>query len=87
MSDEPEAVAVVAASEPAPPAPASEPAPAAAPAPAPAEAAELSGTAIVVERWFNAHIANSPVARSVEAINHLRAALPALVAALLQQKD
>ncbi len=53
----------------------------------PAPAAQPVGPALIVERWFNAHIANSPVARSVEAINHLRAALPALVAALLQQKD
>ena len=28
-----------------------------------------------IERWFDAHFPNSPVARSVEAINHLRASL------------
>jgi hypothetical protein len=28
-----------------------------------------------IDRWFNAHIAGSPVARSVDAYNHLRSAL------------
>jgi hypothetical protein len=28
-----------------------------------------------IDRWFNAHIPGSPVARSVEAYNHLRAVL------------
>ncbi len=32
--------------------------------------------------WFNDHIANSPVSRATEAVNHLMATLPALVAAL-----
>ncbi|HLG86253.1 MAG TPA: hypothetical protein VKZ79_03550 [Alphaproteobacteria bacterium] len=31
-----------------------------------------------IERWFHDNFANSPVSRSVEAINHLRASLDAL---------
>lgn len=33
-----------------------------------------------IERWFHAHFPNSPVARSVDAINHLRASLDDLEA-------
>jgi hypothetical protein len=33
-----------------------------------------------IERWFHDNLANSPVSRSVEAINHLRASLDALAA-------
>jgi hypothetical protein len=33
-----------------------------------------------IDRWFNTHIAGSPVARSVEAYNHLRAVLGHLAA-------
>jgi hypothetical protein len=49
-------------------------APASEPAPDPIEA--------IVAAWFVQHIHNSPVSRSVEAINCVTAALPALVAAL-----
>jgi hypothetical protein len=35
-----------------------------------------------IDRWFNDHIAGSPVAQSVEAYNHLRSALGALSAAI-----
>lgn len=35
-----------------------------------------------VAAWFNEHIVGSPVAKSVEAYNHLRSALGALSAAI-----
>jgi hypothetical protein len=35
-----------------------------------------------IDRWFNDHIAGSPVAKSVEAYNHLRSALGALGTAI-----
>jgi hypothetical protein len=40
-----------------------------------------------IDRWFNDHIAGSPVARSVEAYNHLRSALGALSAAISAIKE
>ena len=43
---------------------------------------ELSATEQKVWAWFSEHIHNSPVSRSVEAINHLREALPSLIAVL-----
>jgi hypothetical protein len=45
--------------------------PAAEGAPTPATSPARSA----IDRWFNAHIPGSPVARSVDAYNHLRAAL------------
>ena len=42
-----------------------------------------------IDRWFNDHIAGSPVARSVDAYNHLRAVLGHLgraIAATLKQE-
>jgi hypothetical protein len=36
-----------------------------------------------IDGWFNIHIANSPVARSVDAYNHVRAVLPHLEASLV----
>ena len=33
-----------------------------------------------IDRWFNAHIAGSPVARAVDAYNHLRSVLTHLIA-------
>jgi hypothetical protein len=35
-----------------------------------------------IDRWFNDHIAGSPVAKSVDAYNHLRSALSALSTAI-----
>jgi len=35
-----------------------------------------------IDRWFNTHIAGSPVAHSVEAYNHLRSTLGALGVAI-----
>jgi hypothetical protein len=52
-------------SEPAPVEPVAE----AEPAPA------ISPARSAIDRWFNAHIPGSPVARSVDAYNHLRAVL------------
>ena len=40
-----------------------------------------------IDRWFNDHIAGSPVAQSVEAYNHLRSALGALSAAIASIKE
>ncbi len=43
----------------------------------------------VIDRWFNDHIAGSPVARSVDAYNHLHAVLGHLgraIAATLKQE-
>jgi hypothetical protein len=40
-----------------------------------------------IDRWFNDHIAGSPVAQSVEAYNHLRSALGALSAAISAIKE
>lgn len=39
---------------------------------------------LAIARWFDAYIANSPVSRSVEALNHLRSALVALEAEIIQ---
>lgn len=36
-----------------------------------------------IERWLQDHIANSPVSRSVEALNHLRGSLDHLEAEIL----
>ena len=37
----------------------------------------------IVREWFNEHVANSPVSRNVEALNHMAlVAIPALVARL-----
>ena len=37
----------------------------------------------IVAAWFNDSVANSPISRSVEAVNHLtQVAIPALIAAL-----
>jgi len=56
--------------------------PASAPASAPV-APVASPESEIVQRWFNTYVANSPVSRSVEAINHMnQIALPALVASL-----
>lgn len=38
--------------------------------------------AATVKAWFAAHIASSPISRSVDAINHLNEKLPLLIAAL-----
>jgi len=51
------------------------------PAP-PAGTSAVSAIEAVIARWFNDHIAGSPVAKSVEAYNHLRSALGALSAAI-----
>jgi hypothetical protein len=40
-----------------------------------------------IAQWFNDHIAGSPVAKSVEAYNHLRSALGALSAAISAIKE
>ena len=48
--------------------------------------AEPTGLALVVERWFNAHIAAAPVPHSVEAVNYLHSKLPDLIAAI-EKKD
>jgi hypothetical protein len=40
-----------------------------------------------IDRWFNDHIAGSPVAKSVDAYNHLRSALGALSAAISAIKE
>ncbi len=53
---------------------------------APSPAPGPSAVEAAVMRWFNAHIANSPVSRSVEAVNHLRAVLPDLVS-ILEKRD
>ena len=49
---------------------------------APAAPIEPTGTALVVERWFNAHIATIPLPHIADAVNAIHSALPALVAAL-----
>ncbi len=38
----------------------------------------------IIDSWFNNHIAGSPVARSVEAFNHLRAVLVHLETEIVQ---
>lgn len=43
---------------------------------------ELSRVEAAVATWFSSHIASSPVSRNVEAINHLTAKLPLLIAAI-----
>lgn len=54
---------------------------------APSPAPEMSAAEQCVRQWFNQHIANSPVSRSVEAINYFtEVALPALIASL-EKKD
>ena len=53
-----------------------------APARTPAETAIADKIAAAIDRWFNAHIAGSPVARSVDAYNHLRSVLDHLNADL-----
>ena len=54
-----------------------------APSTAPADPTEIEAA---VTRWFNDFIANSPVSRNVEAINHKAiVAVPALVARLNQK--
>jgi hypothetical protein len=40
-----------------------------------------------IDAWFNTHIAGSPVARSVEAWNHLRSVLGHLGAAIATEID
>jgi hypothetical protein len=40
-----------------------------------------------IARWFNDHIVGSPVAKSVDAYNHLRSALGALSAAIASIKE
>lgn len=39
-------------------------------------------TTAIVQEWFAAHIANSPVSRSVDALNHVTGALPLLIETL-----
>jgi len=56
------------------------------PAP-PAGPAAVSAIEAAIARWFNDHIAGSPVAKSVEAYNHLRSALSALSAAIASIKE
>jgi len=46
-----------------------------------------AGPEVAIDRWFNDHIAGSPVAQSVEAYNHLRSALGALSAAISAIKE
>ncbi|HTJ64747.1 MAG TPA: hypothetical protein VL899_13155 [Alphaproteobacteria bacterium] len=53
-----------------------------APARTPADTANADKIAAAIDRWFNTHIAGSPVARSVDAYNHLRSALGHLSADL-----
>jgi hypothetical protein len=43
--------------------------------PAAAGPAAMPEIEAAIGRWFNTHIAGSPVARSVDAYNHLRAVL------------
>ena len=40
-----------------------------------AETAHAAKIETAIERWFNSHIADSPVARAVDAYNHLRSVL------------
>ncbi len=40
-----------------------------------------------IEHWFNTHIVGSPVAKSVEAYNHVRSVLGALSAAITAIKE
>ena len=40
-----------------------------------------------IAQWFNSHIVGSPVAKSVEAYNHLRSALGALSSAIAAIKE
>jgi len=49
---------------------------------APAGSAAMPAIEAAIAGWFNDHIAGSPVAKSVEAYNHLRSALGALSAAI-----
>jgi hypothetical protein len=68
----------------------SENTPPAAPIAPAAPAAPLPGVAAIeaaIARWFNNHIVGSPVAKSVEAYNHLRSALGALSAAIAAIKE
>jgi len=52
------------------------------PEPEPSPAPPKTNYGALVQRWVDEHLANSPIARSVEAWNHLTARLPALVDAL-----
>lgn len=54
---------------------------------APAAAPAIQAIEAAIARWFNDHIAGSPVAKSVEAYNHLRSALGALSAAIAAIKE
>jgi hypothetical protein len=47
-----------------------------------AETANAAKIETAIERWFNTHIADSPVARAVDAYNHLRSVLGRLSADL-----
>jgi hypothetical protein len=50
---------------------------------APEPARDAPDYEALVRAWFNDQIADSPVSRSVEAVNHLNlVAIPALIAAL-----
>jgi hypothetical protein len=40
-----------------------------------AETAHATKIETAIEHWFNTHIADSPVARAVDAYNHLRSVL------------
>ena len=40
-----------------------------------------------IARWFNDHIVGSPVAKSVEAYNHVRSALGALSSAIASIRE
>ena len=52
-----------------------------------AKAAEPTGYAMIVAHWFNDHVANSPVSRSTEAVNHLtQNAMPKLIDMLNAKK-
>jgi hypothetical protein len=55
--------------------------------PAAAGPAAMPAIEAAIARWFNDHIAGSPVAKSVEAYNHLRSALGALSAAISAIKE
>ena len=55
--------------------------------PAAASLPSVSAIEAAIDRWFNDHIAGSPVAKSVEAYNHLRSALGALSAAITAVRE
>jgi len=61
--------------------------PAAATPTAPVTLPAVPAIEAAIARWFNDHIVGSPVAKSVEAYNHVRSALGALSSAIASIRE